>query len=140
MRSPMPMRARATQSRAPPFLSLSNPPPPSAPHLKRARGMAPTANQESACSDDVAVREETTFLFGGVDKSMLHRAVRESKAIVARILDKIYPGWQWCSTRRYYSFVDGATRVPHPEDVTISEILHIFSDLIRLPLPLPYGR
>jgi hypothetical protein len=54
----MRMRARATQSRAPPFLSLSNPPPPPAPHLNRARGIAPTPNQESACWDVSEFRQD----------------------------------------------------------------------------------
>ena len=88
--------------------------------------MAPTPNKDSTCWDDVAVPEEINFLYDGVDKSMLHLAVRESKAIVGRIMDKIYPGWQWGSTRRHFSFIDGAARVRHPEDVTISEILQIF--------------
>ena len=115
-----------------------NPPPP--PHLNllqcSARGMAPTPNKDSTCWDDVAVPEEINFLYDGVDKSMLHQAVRESKAIVGRIMDKIYPGWQWGSTRRHFSFIDGATRVRHPEDVTISEILQIFlgPDTFTTPL------
>ena len=54
--------------------------------------MAPTPNKDSTCWDDVAVPEEINFLYDGVDKSMLHQAVRESKAIVGRIMDKIYPG------------------------------------------------
>ena len=62
----------------------------------------------------------------GVGKSLLYRAVRETKQITANLMNELYPGWGWGQNRRFYSKYNGRKVVRNPEDVTIDQVLEIF--------------
>jgi hypothetical protein len=46
------------------------------------------------------------FTCDGVDKSLLHRAVRETKQISENHMRQLHPEWDWAKKTRHYSAHD----------------------------------
>ena len=65
-------------------------------------------------------------VFDGVEKSQLHRAVRETKQITENLMRELCPGWDWEKRTRHHSARDGKHVIRKPEDVTIEQVLEIF--------------
>ena len=67
-----------------------------------------------------------SFVYDGIDKSLLYRAVRETKQITENLMNDLYPGWRWDKQTKHWSEKDQRRCVRRPEDVTIEEVLAIF--------------
>ena len=65
-------------------------------------------------------------MYDGTDKTLLYRAVRETKQITENLMNDLYPGWRWDKQTKHWSDLDQRRCVRRPEDVTTEEALTIF--------------
>jgi len=65
-------------------------------------------------------------VYDGVDKSLLYRAVRETRQITENLMRELYPGWDWEKKTRHHSAHDEKNIIRKPEDVTLEQVLEIF--------------
>ena len=66
------------------------------------------------------------FLLDGVDKSLLYRTIRETRAIVENLMRALYPGWHWGTKIRYFSRHDNQKKIRLPEETTVEQCLSLF--------------
>jgi hypothetical protein len=70
-------------------------------------------------------------VYDGVDKSLLYRAVRETRQITENLMRELCPGWDWEKRTRHHSARDGKNVIRKPEEKPFFSLPHTSNGVSR---------